>query len=71
MEVQKCKICGGIPRIRFVDPYDGYMGNCGAFLVNCPNCKVTVSDKGEHKCLEKWNTIMGGEKSESDLRIDH
>lgn len=54
-ELNPCPFCGGDASITLYDPYDGYQGNCGYYVVYCSKCSVQMQNSNKEKLIKEWN----------------
>ena len=55
-ELKQCPFCDGIPTNPFYyDPYDGYQGNLGSYIIKCTNCRAEIQRGTKEEVTEAWN----------------
>lgn len=62
-ELKPCPFCGGEASITLYDPYDGYQGNCGYYVVCCSKCSVQMQNSNKEKLIKEWNRRANDEKN--------
>ena len=51
-----CPFCGRKVNEPFYhDPYDGYQGTCGYYIIRCHGCGADVSGATQEDAILKWN----------------
>ena len=55
-ELKPCPFCGGKAKgPYYYDPFDGYQGDCGTYIVDCSKCSVQIIERTKEKAIEVWN----------------
>lgn len=55
-ELKPCPFCGSNQLdIFYYDPFDGYQGNCGSYVILCPRCRARVKYETKAEAIEAWN----------------
>ena len=55
-ELKPCPFCGGEAAMPYYyDPFDGYQGNCGRYVIRCKECSAQIQNQNRNKAFEEWN----------------
>lgn len=51
-----CPFCGRVANEPYYyDPYDGYQGDCGYYVIKCFSCGAEVSGATQEDVVKKWS----------------